>query len=328
MQVLNSPTREEINAAHFRGSWMGIGIPSVRNAFRVSKFKTCCWLVLLLSSIPIHLVFNSTIFETDHRGSDYHLTIATEDFTRGGTYYPPGGSLALPGIVSEDAARAATSRSRYSVNLGFEYSVAYISTVGYGGMVNISDYGDKEAPVVSNISAVATNAGKWERLEVNDCLAQYYDCSGLKKYRDVVLVTTNADGWIRDDVWRLMDNETAFWDRYVPADSANNLFFDAQCTMTAQRINGEATQCYNDCNLALGMGVAGADYYTSNGWEYPFFTQNDSALGFVNRSLVETPDSGPVDNWYNMTTSGLQPGTYNVSVDYCLVEPLENICRR
>ncbi|KAI1344924.1 hypothetical protein F5Y15DRAFT_364206 [Xylariaceae sp. FL0016] len=40
MQVLNSPSREEVNEAHFRGSWLGIGVPSVRNAFRVSRFKT------------------------------------------------------------------------------------------------------------------------------------------------------------------------------------------------------------------------------------------------------------------------------------------------
>lgn len=67
MQVLNSPSREEVNAAHFRGSWMGIGIPSVRNAFKVSRFKTVCWLCLLISSIPIHLLFNSTVFQTDRK---------------------------------------------------------------------------------------------------------------------------------------------------------------------------------------------------------------------------------------------------------------------
>ncbi|KAI1634849.1 hypothetical protein F4809DRAFT_651555 [Biscogniauxia mediterranea] len=325
MQVLNSPTREEVNAAHFSGSWLGIGIPSVRNAFRVSKFKTCCWVVLLLSSIPIHLVFNSTIFETDHRGSDYHLTIATENFTRGGAYYPPGGSLTIPGIVSQDAELEATSSSRYSLDPGFDYSVAVISAFNYGALVNISDYGNKESPVVSNVSAVATNAGKWERLEVNDCLAQYYDCSGLKKYRDVVLVTENADGWIRNNIWHLMDNETAFWDRYVPADSANSLFFDAQCAMVAQYTNDQGTLCYNLCSYALGSGVPRADYY-NDGWAYPFFTPGGIALAAVNRSLVATPGQGPVDNLYNMTTSGLQPGTYNVSVGYCLVEPMENIC--
>ncbi|KAI1486567.1 hypothetical protein F5X96DRAFT_681907 [Biscogniauxia mediterranea] len=321
MQVLNSPTREEVNAAHFSGSWLGIGIPSVRNAFRVSKFKTCCWVVLLLSSIPIHLAFNSTIFETDHRGSDYHLTIATENFTRGGAYYPPGGSLTIPGIVSEDAGPEAMRPWSYRLDS------SYFNRFNYGASVNISDYDNKESPVVSNVSAVATNAGKWERIEVNNCLAQYYDCSGLKKYRDVVLVTENADGWIRDNIWHLMDNETAFWDRYVPADSANSLFFDAQCAMVAQYTNDQGTLCSNDCIYALGGRVRRADYY-NDGWAYPFFAPDDTTtLDVVNRSLVETPgQQRPVDNLYNMTTSGLQPGTYNVSVSYCLVEPMENIC--
>ncbi|KAI5923903.1 hypothetical protein F4810DRAFT_153074 [Camillea tinctor] len=316
MQVLNSPTREEVNAAHFSGTWLGIGIPSVRNAFRVSKFKTICWILLLFSSIPIHLVFNSTIFETDHRESDFHLTIANEDFVHGGTYYPPGSSLALPGIVAADAERIASGNISH-------YSTYYLgSGLGYGVSVNGSDYDNKESPVVTNISATAANAANWDRLDVNECLAQYVDCSGLKKYRDVVLVTNNTGGWVRDTIWHLMDNETAFWDRYVPGDSANSLFFDSQCTMAAESQNGQRTSCFNACYEAFGT-YRDIDYYNV-GWNYPFFGKN-GVLTWVNRSLVEE-DGMPPDNSFYMTTSGLQPGTYNISVSYCLAQPMENIC--
>lgn len=69
MQILNAPTRAEIDAAHAKGKWLEIGVSSARNALRVSKFKTCCWLGLLVSSIPIHLLFNSTVFETEREFS-------------------------------------------------------------------------------------------------------------------------------------------------------------------------------------------------------------------------------------------------------------------
>ncbi|KAI1497832.1 hypothetical protein F5X99DRAFT_353108 [Biscogniauxia marginata] len=326
MQVLNSPSREEVNAAHFSGSWMGIGVPSVRNAFRVSKFKTCCWIVLLLSSIPIHLVFNSTIFETDHRESDYHLTIASEAFTHGGAFFPPGASLAIPGLVSDDAARAYADGTRMGTVFGYS---SYSPQLGYGSSINISDYDYKQSPAVLNISAAARSSGNWERLEVKDCVSEYLDCQGLKKYRDVVLVAEKPDGWFRNDIWHLMDNETEFWDRYVPADTPNNLFFDAQCSMTAQHTNGERTHCYNECNSALGLGGLSTEDFYNYGWHYPFFSDFEFVLNIVNRSLVpsEEDDLDPESlNVYNVTTSGLQPGSYNISVNYCLVEPLENVC--
>jgi hypothetical protein len=93
MQVLNSPSRGEVDKAHTDDTWLGIGVPSVRNAFRVSRFKTISWVVLLLSSIPVHLLTNSTVFQTDQRRSDFHLTIANEGFVDDAKFYPPGASL-------------------------------------------------------------------------------------------------------------------------------------------------------------------------------------------------------------------------------------------
>jgi hypothetical protein len=148
MQVLNAPTRKEVDEAHFRSSWLDIGVPSFRNAFRVSRFKTWSWIVFLLSSIPIHLLSNSTIFEVDTRESDFHLTIATEDFLHGGAFYPPGSSLVPPGL-------GVSGRSN---------TVGYL----YGNPVNISDYDDSSSLTVSHISAASTHATAWERLNVVD----------------------------------------------------------------------------------------------------------------------------------------------------------------
>lgn len=74
MQVLNAPTRMEIDHAHSKGRWLEIGVPSLGNIFHVSGYKTLAWVLFTLSSVPIHLLFNSAVFETDYQGSNVRLT--------------------------------------------------------------------------------------------------------------------------------------------------------------------------------------------------------------------------------------------------------------
>ncbi|KAI0836750.1 hypothetical protein F5Y06DRAFT_288376 [Hypoxylon sp. FL0890] len=252
MQVLNSPSREELNTAHFKGSWMGIGIPSVRNAFSVSKFKTWCWICLLLSSIPIHLLFNSTIFQTDQRNSDFHVTIATEEFMNGGSFYAPGASLVQPGFTFWTSESVLINESLHFDN------VADFRSGSFGAPVNLTDYADKNSDASRNVSVTAQTAGRWERVEIGDCKREYMSCSGLKHHGNVVLVVDKPSGWVRNDMWHLMDNQTEVWNRYVPSDQPNHLFYNTQCIISL--------------------------------------------------------------------TSGLQPGTYDLSVKYCLAEPLDRIC--
>lgn len=65
MQCLAAPTRDEIHTAHAKGDWLDIGVPSLRNVIgRISARRTVLWWLLCLSSLPIHLVFNSVAFKT------------------------------------------------------------------------------------------------------------------------------------------------------------------------------------------------------------------------------------------------------------------------
>lgn len=93
MQVLNAPTREEVDCADAKKRWLEIGVPSIRNAFHVSKFKTLSWMLFNFSSIPIHILFNSTNYESDYQGSQWRLTLASEAFFHGSKYYGPGAGL-------------------------------------------------------------------------------------------------------------------------------------------------------------------------------------------------------------------------------------------
>ena len=56
MQCLSAPTRLEVDAAHRKGSWLDIGIPSTSNLKRISRQKVFIWLLLALSSLPLHLL--------------------------------------------------------------------------------------------------------------------------------------------------------------------------------------------------------------------------------------------------------------------------------
>ncbi|KAI1088679.1 hypothetical protein F5B19DRAFT_505454 [Rostrohypoxylon terebratum] len=248
MQVLNSPSRQELNTAHFQGSWMGIGIPSVRNVFRVSRFKTWSWVCLLLSSIPIHLLFNSTVFQTDQRDSDYHMTIATEEFINGGSYYAPGAGLVQAGF---EFYTDTTTGSHY-----FSPTSISVTSGSYGWPVNLSDYANTSSDVMKNISATALTAGTWEKLDIGPCKQEYISCSGLKNHQNVILVVDAPDGWKRDDMWHLTDNQTELWDRYVPANESNHLFYDARCIMYAQGGSGSPTTCWRTFNLMVKYCLA------------------------------------------------------------------------
>jgi hypothetical protein len=57
MQVLNAPTREEVDKAHARWIWLDIGVPSIRNLKYINRWKGVLWITLLITSIPIHFLY-------------------------------------------------------------------------------------------------------------------------------------------------------------------------------------------------------------------------------------------------------------------------------
>ena len=55
-QCLAAPTRSEIDAAHAKRQWMDIGVPSIRNLFKIKPVRRVLWLVIGVTSIPLHLL--------------------------------------------------------------------------------------------------------------------------------------------------------------------------------------------------------------------------------------------------------------------------------
>ena len=56
-QCLAAPTRSEIDSAHARRRWMDIGVPSIRNLFRIKAERSLLWIAIGITSIPLHLLY-------------------------------------------------------------------------------------------------------------------------------------------------------------------------------------------------------------------------------------------------------------------------------
>ncbi|KAH8678758.1 hypothetical protein BGZ60DRAFT_401781 [Tricladium varicosporioides] len=61
MQVASSPSRADIDRAHREQKWLDIGVFSFRNFKWISKYRLTAYSLLLLSSIPLHFLYNSVI---------------------------------------------------------------------------------------------------------------------------------------------------------------------------------------------------------------------------------------------------------------------------
>ena len=56
MQCLSAPTRAEIDAQHAVRRWMDLGIMSLRNLLVIARPRAWLWLLLGVSSFPLHLM--------------------------------------------------------------------------------------------------------------------------------------------------------------------------------------------------------------------------------------------------------------------------------
>lgn len=56
MQLQVAPTRANVDQAHENNEWMDIGVSSYRNLKYISKSRKLAWVLLGVSSIPIHFL--------------------------------------------------------------------------------------------------------------------------------------------------------------------------------------------------------------------------------------------------------------------------------
>ncbi|RAH64743.1 uncharacterized protein BO66DRAFT_415656 [Aspergillus aculeatinus CBS 121060] len=62
MQCVGAPTREDVDQEHKQRRWLDIGVVSWRNFRIMNPKRKVLWLLLLLSSTPIHMLYNSVVY--------------------------------------------------------------------------------------------------------------------------------------------------------------------------------------------------------------------------------------------------------------------------
>lgn len=101
MQLLCAPNRSNVDKAHAHGVWLDIGIPSIRNLRFIAWKRRALWIALCISSIPLHLVYNSTFYAAIAT-NNYNVLYATPDFVTGAEYdtvrFPDSKALNVSGF--------------------------------------------------------------------------------------------------------------------------------------------------------------------------------------------------------------------------------------
>ena len=311
MQVLSSPSLQEIDQAHVWLRSLDIGIPSLHNLRLVSPFKSVGWFALLISSVPIHLLFNSAIFETTFYGSDWHLTIATEAYTQGADFFPPGASLAAGG-----APGPIYSSNASSTNIeGFH---------SYGNAVDMAQYWDRSSRASRDVYTTSEKAHKWIKIDSLECQSQYRSYAPITKYGNVVVIiesaTSDSDGWKRNQVFDFQSagNLSNYWDSHIPPKKINSLWYSTQCSITrTQGSIRNMNTCTNTCLAALGLTQFAS---TSS------FTESDAPEPEEPWILKYKPFPGHSQHQeqafgYNHYFD------FSLRVRYCLAEPIHEQCK-
>ena len=140
MQCLSSPTRSEIDRAHQKCIWLDIGIPSVKNLRRISWSRIVLWWVLAISSIPLHLFWNSAVLSTLY-SREYYVLGAPAGFPAG----PPFGTSDDPFYNStyQQLAKNAATLERLEPRACLEAYVGSINS-NRGDVVLVSSYNATE----------------------------------------------------------------------------------------------------------------------------------------------------------------------------------------
>ncbi|KAF5506131.1 hypothetical protein CGCS363_v004720 [Colletotrichum siamense] len=193
MQVLNAPTRSEADTAH--------------------------------AQVPIHMMFNSSVFKIDKRMGDFHVTVASNAFIEGGSYFLPGASMII-------------SNTTTNGNLG---DTALLPTFQDLVINNVSQY-------ALNVSQAAAIGSEWEKLEPADCggLFNISTCTGLTNFRNLVIVLKGS-GWKRSETWNLSANNDEMWQPILPRDEFNTLWYSAQCAMSGTLTGDGFASCLTNC---------------------------------------------------------------------------------
>ena len=186
LRLIVAPLPKDIEKAHANADWLEIGVNSWRNLKYVACWRRIIWALLILSSIPLQLLFQAAIFLTT-TFTDYQQILVSQDFLNGGPW-------AIPGVAP------------------LYFGEAWVAD-------NATDYA-----MVQQFQKYSANSN-WTILDSISCRETYLASpNGLQNYRNLIIVieagpSPNAPGWTGAEIWNgtlpiFYDNITT--DGYAP----------------------------------------------------------------------------------------------------------------
>ncbi|KAI1801235.1 hypothetical protein F4811DRAFT_468442 [Daldinia bambusicola] len=153
MQLQAAPTRADVDRAHHaeshkkdrthqEGQWLDIGVPSIRNLRYISKPRRLAWYILAFTSIPIHLMYNSAVFQS-LASNDYTVAVVKNSFANGSRWDLTTAEINRAGDFGWEESRVNPKNRNYT-------------EIIYTMQRDMSD-------------------DKWERMNVSSCYALYND---------------------------------------------------------------------------------------------------------------------------------------------------------
>ena len=189
MQVLCAPTRSNVDSAHRQQHHVDIGVQSLRNLWFIPRHKVGLWLLLALTSVPLHLYFNSSLSES-RASTDMFLFVATE------------------GFLAPEAAEQNFIRGLPPARSDYLFFDPTFRTPGCFENQPAAAVHDDTFPS-SLLSEISRNASvfQWKNLTIDECLSIYDDPDkSLTLYRHAILVVRNES-----------DPAMVGWDAHVSA---------------------------------------------------------------------------------------------------------------
>jgi hypothetical protein len=166
MQGMTAPTREEVDEAHAKGIWLEIGTHSVRNLFHVKKRNLWIWMLLALTSMPLHLFFNAVFFTTSQT-NQYAVAVVSRNIFTNATFEP--------------------TEANSSPDLFEQW---------YGDCEGaVCSFDLRKNSTVIELIQNATNMSRsteYVRMEPMECL-QNYSSGFMRSYGDVLVVSSHSD---------------------------------------------------------------------------------------------------------------------------------------
>ncbi|KAK3899776.1 hypothetical protein C8A05DRAFT_36590, partial [Staphylotrichum tortipilum] len=84
-QVLGSPTREEVDAAHTRRDWLDVGVPSLRNLGRIAGRRAVLAVLLVTAAVLTQVLYNAVVYVSD-TAPNFKAALVSESFVGGAPF--------------------------------------------------------------------------------------------------------------------------------------------------------------------------------------------------------------------------------------------------